>query len=111
MGLAASRSCLPGHLCIRKKSQICGIAVGPRVDEVPNNCFKVSSRINSTWGGTVVDMVRSTKLPSKFIKEENILDYVSNTAGPALYNGLLELQKEFPKHIWNVRDAGTMYCF
>lgn len=100
----------PDIFAFGKKSQICGIAVGPRVDEVPNNCFKVSSRINSTWGGTVVDMVRSTKY-LQIYKEENILDYVSNTAGPALYNGLLELQKEFPKHIWNVRGKGLMCAF
>ena len=100
----------PDIFAFGKKSQICGIAVGPKVDEVENNCFKVSSRINSTWGGTVVDMVRSTKY-LEIYKEENILDYVSNTAGPALYNGLLELQKEFPKHIWNVRGKGLMCAF
>ena len=31
---------------------------GPRIDEEPENVFKVSSRINSTWGGNLVDMVR-----------------------------------------------------
>lgn len=100
----------PDIFAFGKKSQICGIAVGPKVDEVENNCFKVSSRINSTWGGTVVDMVRSTKY-LEIYRDDNILDYVSNTAGPALYNGLLEIQDEFPEHIWNVRGKGLMCAF
>ncbi|MFR5881464.1 MAG: aminotransferase class III-fold pyridoxal phosphate-dependent enzyme, partial [Cloacibacillus evryensis] len=45
----------PDLFSFGKKAQICGLIAGPRVDEVKDNCFKVSSRINSTWGGTVVD--------------------------------------------------------
>lgn len=101
---------VPDIFCFGKKSQICGIAVGPKVDEVENNCFKVSSRINSTWGGTVVDMVRSTEY-LKIYRDENILDYVTNTAGPALLNGLMELAKEFPGVISNVRGKGLMCAF
>ena len=33
-----------------------------RVDEVADNVFAVSSRINSTWGGNLVDMVRSRRI-------------------------------------------------
>ena len=36
---------------------------GPRIDEEPENVFHVSSRINSTWGGNLVDMVRCAALP------------------------------------------------
>jgi len=32
-----------------------------RVDEVPENVFAVPSRINSTWGGNLTDMVRSRR--------------------------------------------------
>jgi len=35
---------------------------GRRVDEVPDNVFAVSSRINSTWGGSLTDMVRSRRI-------------------------------------------------
>ena len=35
---------------------------GRRVDEVADNVFAVSSRINSTWGGNLVDMVRSRRI-------------------------------------------------
>ncbi|MDR1916847.1 MAG: L-lysine 6-transaminase [Synergistaceae bacterium] len=100
----------PDIFAFGKKSQICGIAVGPKVDEVKNNCFTVSSRINSTWGGTVVDMVRSTKY-LEIYRDQNVLDYVSGTAGPALINGLEELRREFPDFICNVRGKGLMCAF
>jgi L-lysine 6-transaminase len=44
-----------------KKMQVCGMMVGPRIDEVADNVFKMPSRINSTWGGNLVDMVRAEK--------------------------------------------------
>ena len=49
----------PDALAFGKKMQICGCLVGPKVDQEPENVFKVSSRINSTWGGGLTDMVRS----------------------------------------------------
>ncbi|MDR3331742.1 MAG: L-lysine 6-transaminase [Synergistaceae bacterium] len=101
---------VPDIFAFGKKSQICGIQVGPRVDEVKDNCFKVSSRINSTWGGTVVDMVRSTEY-LKIYRDENILDYVSKKAGPVLIKGLNELQAEFEGIISNVRGKGLMCAF
>jgi len=101
---------VPDIFSFGKKSQVCGIAVGPKVDEVQDNCFRVSSRINSTWGGTVVDMVRATEY-LKIYREENVLDYVSNTAGPALLKGLEGLRAEFPEYISNVRGKGLMCAF
>jgi L-lysine 6-transaminase len=100
----------PDIFTFGKKAQICGIAVGPKIDEVENNCFKVSSRINSTWGGTVVDMVRSTKY-LEIYRDDNILDYVSNTSGPALLKGLEALRDEFPDFISNVRGKGLMCAY
>ncbi|MDO5562829.1 MAG: L-lysine 6-transaminase [Synergistaceae bacterium] len=100
----------PDIFAFGKKAQVCGIVAGPRVDEVENNCFTVSSRINSTWGGNAADMVRSTAYLEMY-RSMNILDYVSKTAGPALLNGLLELQKEFPGYIRNVRGKGLMCAY
>ena len=100
----------PDLFSFGKKAQICGVIAGPRIDEVENNCFKVSSRLNSTWGGTVVDMVRSQRY-LEIYRDEKILDYVSNVAGPALYNGLKELEAEFPKYIRNVRGKGLMCAY
>ena len=53
----------PDLLAFGKKMQVCGMLAGPRIDEEPENVFKVSSRLNSTWGGNLVDMVRSAALP------------------------------------------------
>lgn len=100
----------PDIFAFGKKAQICGIVAGPRIDEVDNNCFTVSSRINSTWGGNIVDMVRSTEYLNIY-RDDKVLDYVSNTAGPALYNGLKELEAEFPKYISNVRGKGLMCAY
>lgn len=100
----------PDIFAFGKKAQICGIVAGPRIDEVDQNCFTVSSRINSTWGGNIVDMVRSTEY-LKIYRDDNILDYVRNTAGPALYNGLKALEAEFPKYINNVRGKGLMCAY
>ena len=51
---------LPDLLCFGKKAQVCGVMAGPRLDEVKDNCFRLPSRINSTWGGNFCDYVRST---------------------------------------------------
>lgn len=101
---------VPDIYAFGKKSQVCGIAVTGRVDEVPGNCFTVSGRINSTWGGNVVDMVRATEYLNLY-EEERVVDYVATTAGPTLLEGLYELQKAFPKHIWNARGKGLMCAF
>jgi L-lysine 6-transaminase len=52
----------PDIIAFGKKMQVCGILAGKRLDEIEGNVFKVSSRINSTWGGNLVDMVRSSKI-------------------------------------------------
>ena len=51
----------PDVVAFGKKLQVCGIMAGRRVDEVPGNVFEVPSRINSTWGGNLTDMVRSRR--------------------------------------------------
>lgn len=100
----------PDIFAFGKKAQICGIVAGPRIDEVDCNCFAVSSRINSTWGGNIVDMVRSTEYLNIY-RDDKILDYVAGTAGPALYGGLKELEAEFPSYISNVRGKGLMCAY
>ena len=52
---------VPDVVAFGKKLQVCGIMAGGRVDEVPDNVFAVPSRINSTWGGNLTDMVRSRR--------------------------------------------------
>lgn len=52
----------PDVIAFGKKTQVCGILAGRRVDEVDDNVFQTSSRINSTWGGNLVDMVRFDRI-------------------------------------------------
>jgi L-lysine 6-transaminase len=100
----------PDLFAFGKKAQVCGVICGKRVEENKENCFTVSNRLNSTWGGTVVDMVRSQKY-LEIYREEKILDYVSKKAGPALLKGLESLQAEFPEFITNARGKGLMCAF
>ncbi len=52
----------PDIVAFGKKTQVCGIMAGGRLDEVPSNVFAVSSRLNSTWGGNLADMVRARRI-------------------------------------------------
>jgi len=97
---------LPDIFCFGKKMQVCGIVAGPRVDEVPKNVFKVSSRINSTWGGNLIDMVRA-KHYIRFIEEENLLANTREQGG-FLLGELQKLTADFPKLLSNPRGRGLM---
>ena len=67
----------PDIISFGKKTQCCGIFAGKRIDEVENNVFHESSRINSTWGGNLVDMVRFT-IYLEIIEQENGLEDLNN---------------------------------
>ena len=63
---------VPDLIAFGKKTQVCGCASTDRVDNVPN-VFKVPSRISSTWGGNIVDMVRATRI-FQIIEEDNLVE-------------------------------------
>ncbi|MBD1394528.1 L-lysine 6-transaminase [Mucilaginibacter glaciei] len=98
----------PDILAFGKKMQVCGILAGKKVDEVENNVFKVSSRINSTWGGSLVDMVRSSKI-LEIIEEDNLCDKAAAT-GSYLQDGLKAIAAENGM-IANVRGQGLLTAF
>jgi len=98
----------PDIIAFGKKAQVCGIIVGPRVDEVPDNVFHVSSRLNSTWGGNLVDMVRSQRY-LEIIEEENLVENAGRT-GKALLDGLEQLAAGTDL-IENVRGRGMLLAF
>ncbi len=98
----------PDIIAFGKKMQVCGIMVGPRVDEIEDNVFKVSSRINSTWGGNLVDMVRATKY-LEIMHEERLVDNAAKM-GEILLKGLGEIEEKTGK-INNVRGRGLMDAF
>jgi L-lysine 6-transaminase len=98
----------PDILAFGKKMQVCGILAGKKVDEVENNVFKVSSRINSTWGGSLVDMVRSSKI-LEIIREDDLCNNAA-TVGQYLQNQLANIAKTRPM-ISNVRGRGLLTAF
>jgi len=99
----------PDIIAFGKKSQQCGIMVTDRIDEIEDNCFTVSGRINSTWGGNLVDMVRSIQIMS-IMEEEKIIDNVV-ARGKYLMNRLNDIQSELPDLVSNVRGLGLLCSF
>ena len=99
----------PDMLAFGKKTQVCGMMVGNRVDEVEDNVFNVSSRLNSTWGGSLIDMVRCQKY-LEVIKEENLVKN-AEVQGKHLQEGLQNLQEKYSDKMSNVRGLGLMCAF
>ena len=98
----------PDIIAFGKKMQVCGILVSNRVDEVENNVFRVSSRINSTWGGSLVDMVRSSKI-MEIIEEDNLCDNAAKM-GEYLQDQLIDLAAKYPV-MSNIRGRGLLTAF
>ncbi len=79
----------PDIIAFGKKTQVCGIMCSDRVDDVADNVFHTSSRINSTWGGNLVDMVRCAKY-LEVIDEDGLVDNAARQ-GERLLAGLRDL--------------------
>lgn len=99
---------LPDLLAFGKKAQVCGVMAGPRLDEVPDNCFRLPSRINSTWGGNLTDMVRCTH-HLQIMEDEKLVQNAAKV-GAQLLAGLQELANE-DNPISSVRGRGLMIAF
>lgn len=98
----------PDILAFGKKMQVCGILAGKKVDEVETNVFKVPSRINSTWGGNLVDMVRSSRA-LEIIEEDNLLNNAT-VVGNYLQQRLQKIAQANEK-VSNVRGRGLLTAF
>ena len=96
----------PDLLAFGKKTQVCGVIGGPRLDEEPENVFRLGSRINSTWGGNLTDMVRCQRY-LEIMAEEKLVDH-AREAGAHLRAGLERLQAERPELLSNARGLGLM---
>ena len=101
--------CQPDIISFGKKTQVCGIFASNRLNEVEGHVFEESSRLNSTWGGNLVDMVRFT-IYLEIIERENLLDQVKEN-GDYLKLGLESLQKNYPETVFNVRNRGLFGAF
>ncbi len=99
----------PDIISFGKKMKVCGIMVGEKVDEVEDNVFHVSSRINSTFGGNIVDMVKAKRI-LEVIHEENLLDNAVRR-GEEIVKMLHEMEEKFPDVVSNARGRGLMDAF
>jgi len=98
----------PDIVAFGKKTQVCGIFANERIDEVEDNVFARSSRINSTWGGNLVDMVRCKRF-IEIIERENLADNITKR-GAELVAGLREIARD-KGTIKNVRGIGSLAAF
>ncbi|GAS99065.1 L-lysine aminotransferase [Mycolicibacterium canariasense] len=99
----------PDVVAFGKKTQVCGVMAGGRVAEVPDNVFAVSSRINSTWGGNLTDMVRSRRI-LEVIEADGLIDN-ARVLGEYLLDRLRSLAGEFPDLVLDPRGRGLMCAF
>jgi L-lysine 6-transaminase len=99
----------PDLMTFGKKAQVCGFMATARIDEVKDNVFQLPSRINSTWGGSLVDMMRSRKI-LEIIEEEKLVQNAA-TVGQHMLDKLTELSKKYPDRMMNVRGKGFMAAF
>lgn len=99
----------PDIIVFGKKTHICGIIAGKRIDEVKDNVFVESSRINSTFGGNLVDMVRCTRI-LEIIEEENLIENAAR-GGERMLGGLQGIAEESRDVMNNVRGKGLMIAF
>ena len=98
----------PDVVSFGKKTQVCGVMAGGRVDEVPDNVFAVSSRINSTWGGNLTDMVRARRI-LEVVESEGLIAR-AGVLGEHLRSRLEELAARHDG-VTDVRGRGLMCAF
>jgi L-lysine 6-transaminase len=98
----------PDILAFGKKAQVCGILAGGRVDEVEDNVFNVPSRINSTWGGNLADMVRFGRI-LEIIEEDDLVAHAADAGAHLLER--LHAMADASDHVTNVRGRGLLCAF
>src|SRR5690606_14131611 len=100
---------IPDIIAFGKKTQVCGILANrEKIDRVEKNVFQESSRINSTFGGNWVDMIRF-KLILEVIEKENLVEK-ANEMGKYLMQQIDNLIAEYP-YLSNARGKGLLCAF
>ncbi len=114
MGLTGRNWCCehfgvrPDLLVFGKKAQVCGVMAGPRLDEVKDNCFRLPSRISSTFGGNFTDYVRSTHY-LRIIEQEKLVAHAA-AQGETFRAGLHDLARRHA-FVTAPRGRGLMLAF
>ncbi|MCP3903715.1 MAG: L-lysine 6-transaminase [Planctomycetes bacterium] len=98
----------PDVVAFGKKTQVCGVYASKRLDEVEDHVFRKSSRINSTWGGNLVDMVRCRRF-IEIIRAENLAENITEM-GERTLAGLRTIARESGAFS-NVRGVGSLIAF
>lgn len=104
----------PDILAFSKKAQVGGVMANYEKMSVIkensfNNEFESKSRLNSTWGGNPVDMVRC-KVLCEIMDEEDLLSNVKEL-GQYLLGQVQQLCQEFSDIIENPRGRGFLFAF
>jgi L-lysine 6-transaminase len=97
---------VPDLLCFAKKMQVGGFMAGPRIEEEPENVFHVPSRINSTWGAHIVDMVRAARI-LEIVERDRLVDNAA-AMGARLLDGLHDVARTAHGLVDNVRGRGLL---
>lgn len=95
---------VPDMIAFGKKTQVCGFASTARIDEVPDNVFHIPSRINSTWGGNIIDMARFSVI-GNIIHQHRLVENAADV-GNYLLSRLHSVDG-----LQNVRGRGLMTAF
>ncbi|MDP9023565.1 MAG: L-lysine 6-transaminase [Actinomycetota bacterium] len=115
VGLTGSRWCYeqlglePDIVAYGKKVHVGGIMAGRRVEEVAWNALRTPSRLNSTFGGNLTDMVRATRI-LEVLHADRLAERAA-ASGKVLVELLTELAAEHPQMVGNVRGRGLMCAF
>jgi len=99
---------LPDMIVFGKKLQVCGVLASRVIDDV-DNVFKVPSRINSTWGGNLTDMVRATRY-LQIMDEDNLVENAASV-GEYLQSKIHALRDKYAGKVTNSRGKGLMCAF
>ena len=99
----------PDIISFGKKTQVCGILSTDRIDEIEENVFRKPTRINSTWGGNIVDMFRFKKI-LEIIEEDNLVKNCE-VMGEHLQLKMKELCEKYPDKLSSPRGIGLFCAF
>jgi L-lysine 6-transaminase len=99
----------PDMVAFGKKTQVCGFLASRRIEEAEGHVFETSSRINSTWGGNLVDMVRFDRV-LEVIEADDLCANV-RTQGAHLKARLTALAERFDGRVTEPRGEGLLCAF
>ena len=99
----------PDIISFGKKTQVCGMLASDKIKSVEKNVFEESSRINSTFGGNLIDMYRFKLILEIIDKEQLLLN--AETNGKFLLDKIVSLSNDFPGYVTNPRGVGLFCAF